>query len=427
MKKNDYILVILALILCVIFTIVVSKIRRGDNEPYIPETPITQNGNNEFDYKMIKITNEKFKDNYMISPLSIAYALSLVKEGAAGNTYTQIDNILGNYPLPTNINIKDKVGIANLLFINNIHKKDISKTYIKALEKKYDSELMFDDFKDPSKINDWIKEKTFDMIPKALDSISPEIVLGVANTVAMDIEWKNQFECNETTKKEFTKVDDTKLETSMMNASNDVYYIESNDAKGIIKDYAIYNKKTGNIENESSDDTIEFEFIAILPNKNIDEYMKVFNSSELNKLLESKKTSNEKLDINYSIPKFNYDFNFEGFKEALIELGISDAFNTNANFSKMVTKDSALQLYISDALHKSHIEISEKGTKAAAVTVFMLKDNALAIEEEKEVINIEFNRPFIYIIKEKNTNNIWFFGTVYEPIKWDDNKNCKVE
>jgi len=35
--------------------------------------------------------------------------------------------------------------------------------------------------------------------------------------------------------------------------------------------------------------------------------------------------------------------------------------------------------------------------------------------QEKEVINIVFDRPFLYIIKDKNSDNIWFFGTVYNP------------
>ena len=43
--------------------------------------------------------------------------------------------------------------------------------------------------------------------------------------------------------------------------------------------------------------------------------------------------------------------------------------------------------------------------------------------EPKTTIQIEFNKPFIYIIKDKNSDNIWFFGTVYEPLKWEENTN----
>ena len=53
--------------------------------------------------------------------------------------------------------------------------------------------------------------------------------------------------------------------------------------------------------------------------------------------------------------------------------------------------------------------------------------NAISMDP-KEKITIEFNQPFIYIIKEKNSDNIWFYGTVFEPLKWEENTNiCEIE
>ena len=78
-------------------------------------------------------------------------------------------------------------------------------------------------------------------------------------------------------------------------------------------------------------------------------------------------------------------------------------------------------------IHKSHIELSEDGTKAAAVTIIMLKDSAFHMTEEKKEYEVKFDKPFIYIIKEKHSNNIWFFGTVREPMKAEDNKACGFE
>ena len=126
--------------------------------------------------------------------------------------------------------------------------------------------------------------------------------------------------------------------------------------------------------------------------------------------------------INYSIPKYTYDFDYKQFQDDLKSLGMINAFNeNNADFSKMLNENSLLNLYISKSIHKSHIELSENGTKAAAVTIFIM-DKATGMIGD-ETINIKFNKPFIYIIKEKNNDNIWFFGTVYEPIKWEDNKD----
>ena len=92
-----------------------------------------------------------------------------------------------------------------------------------------------------------------------------------------------------------------------------------------------------------------------------------------------------------------------------------ERLSTKANFNYL-----APDIYVSDAIHKSHIELSESGTKAAAVTIFTFDKNAI-IEKTKETINISFNKPFLYLIKEKNNNNIWFAGIVYEPMKFEDN------
>lgn len=428
MKKGGIFLIILLLIVSVLIAFL---LRKEKTDLPVPDKPISEQTDNDFDFKMINETSKLHeKQNYLISPLSIAYAISMANDGASGNTKEQINKLMGDYVLDTTLSIKDKVGIANLIFINNKYKKDINSRYINILENKYNSEVLFDDMLTPDAVNNWVSKKTFDMIKKPLDSIDPETVLGLANAIAIDVEWKNKFECMSTLEEDFTKEDNTKIKTAMMHSSNDIAYIESNNAKGIIKDYAMYDKKTGQIVREKNDNTIELEYIAILPNTSVSEYMKTFNKNELNYLLTNKKEPSEKLDINLSLPKYTYDFDYKDFKEALINIGMSDAFDPEkASFTNMVNSDSQLHLYINQAIHKSHIELSENGTKAAAVTIFTFKDNAMILEEEKEEININFNKPFIYLIKEKNSSNIWFFGTVYEPIKWENNdkENCVIE
>ena len=74
-------------------------------------------------------------------------------------------------------------------------------------------------------------------------------------------------------------------------------------------------------------------------------------------------------------------------------------------------------LYVSDAIHKTHIDLNEKGTKAAAVTYFGLCKSTGIIKEKKSV-NIKFYKPFMYMIRDKDTNEMLFFGVVYKPNKW---------
>ena len=428
MKKGGYFIAIVLLILCVALAFLLRKEKTMD---ITSQKPIKTDINNVegFDFKIINETNNLYnKQNYMISPLSIGYALSLLKEGASENTLKQIEDLLDNYQLKNSFAIKDRMSIANLIFIRNKYKNDVSKDYITLLKNKYNSEVLFDEFKTPKAINDWVKEKTYNMIIDPVQSISPDFILGLANAIAIDVEWDNKFECTYTQEKIFTKENGSKMKTAMMHSSDDVVYIESDDAKGIIKNYAIYDKTTGKRVYEENENTVALEYIAILPNQSIDSYISELNNKKLDELYKSGKSANDKLEIHYSIPKYTYDFDYDKFKEALIDLKITDAFDASkANFQNMKNIDSLINPYVSDAIHKTHIELSENGTKAAAVTIFMMKDSAIFEPEEKEKITINFDKPFIYIIKEKNNNNIWFFGTVYEPMKWDNNKDCDIK
>ena len=110
------------------------------------------------------------------------------------------------------------------------------------------------------------------------------------------------------------------------------------------------------------------------------------------------------------------DYNLE-LKNDLIELGITDAFDEKlADFSMISDRN----LYVSDALHKANIDFTEKGIKAAATTVIYMTCEASIMEAKPVEINI--NKPFLYVIRDKNTGEIWFLGTVYEPNSWEDDK-----
>jgi len=351
----------------------------------------------DFDYNLIHLVNKNTK-NYLISPYSIGYALSMLKDGAKDETLTQLNELLGNTKYDKFENVEDRIGIANAIFIKNIYKDDISSNYLNTLKNKYDSEIIFNELINADPINNWVKNKTYNMIDKIIETIDKDFVLGLVNAIAIDVEWKTKFEEENTY--DGTWNNDKKV--SMMHSSNSVTYIENNKAKGIIKDY----KKYGDTE---------LEFIAILPNDNLQEYINNFNKEELDSILSNKKVPDSNLDIKLTIPKFSYDYQYEKLKDDLISIGVVDVFDgTKSNLRNMLTDDSILQLYASDVIHKTHIELSESGTKAAAVTFIPIFKNT-AMPQEKEVINIVFDRPFLYIIKDKNSDNIWFFGTVYNP------------
>jgi serine protease inhibitor len=98
------------------------------------------------------------------------------------------------------------------------------------------------------------------------------------------------------------------------------------------------------------------------------------------------------------IPKFKYNYS-KSLKDVLTAMGMSEAFTSGANFGRMSESING-PLYIDDIFHKTRIEVTEKGTKAAAVTYVMMMGQAARPQKEKKYI--ELDRPFVYMIVDKN-------------------------
>ena len=110
-------------------------------------------------------------------------------------------------------------------------------------------------------------------------------------------------------------------------------------------------------------------------------------------------------------------------KEALNKLGITDIFEEGkADLSNLTTTES----YISDALHKTNIDFSNDGIKAASVTLEGGRGGGdcgfdFTYKPPVEDISITFNRPYIYLVMDKDSGEVWFVGTVYNPTEYSKN------
>ena len=87
----------------------------------------------------------------------------------------------------------------------------------------------------------------------------------------------------------------------------------------------------------------------------------------------------------------------------LQRMGITNAFNANSNFSNI----SKEKVYISKIEQANYFNIDEEGTDAAAVTGTGFVSSP---GEPIEVKELQINRPFLFILKEKSTNTILFMG-----------------
>ena len=414
MNMNKYVYVITLFLICAL--ICTGCLKKENNQkkdkPKIPDIKYTGN----FNVDLIKLARRN--ENFLISPYSIEIALNMLKEGASGETRKQIESVIPDRNI-NDVSVKKRVNVANALFIKDKYKSKVKDKFKGILTGKYNSEVLYDEFKTPDVINNWVNEETDGMIKKILDNMDKDFVLGLANAIAIDVDWSFPFDCYNTKSEKFTNKDGKEVKVEMMHNTFDYKgfkYLKSDDATGIVIPYASYDKKTG----ENDADGSNLEFIGILPEDSVDKYINNLTEENLNKLLDSGKESSRDFEIKVSLPRFKYSYEIPNFMEILEEMGIKDAFSPdNANFTKIMDRENTDDnLYVSTAIHKTFIDLNENGTRAAAVTYFGIDKSAAAPSQPKSV-KIKFNKPFVYMIRDSKSEEILFFGAVYEPNLWN--------
>ena len=198
-----------------------------------------------------------------------------------------------------------------------------------------------------------------------------------------------------------------------LDKSTDFYFYSDDTIRVFAKDLKEY-------------DGVQLQYVGFEPQvQNLDSFVKNTNAAKLNqyisKLKELKPESFEEgyvTHVSGTLPKFKYDFNMD-LKEKLKSLGVTDVFDpSKADFSKLVNGSAYLQI----ALHSANIDFSEDGIKASATTMGGGYGNATFcpyIEKMKvKDIDVTFDKPYMYIVRNKNTGEVWFAGSVTEPLEY---------
>ena len=207
-----------------------------------------------------------------------------------------------------------------------------------------------------------------------------------------------------------------------MNNSKDIdKYFEIDGAKGVVLKYFSYDEN-GEKLYENPEKGTQLEFVGILPEGNAKDFVSSLTKEKLESIDKSYKDISNK-DFRLGLPRFKYEFKLEDFMEVLETMGIKDVFDPErADLTNMISRDGiskmdAENIYVSTAIHQTYIDLNEKGTKAAAVTYFGV-DKAGIAPMEREKIEVIFNKPFIYMIRDSKTKEILFFGVVETPNEW---------
>ncbi len=361
---------------------------------------------NGTDYSFLKL--EKTGQNIVYSPLSINNGLSLLSAGAEGRTKDEIDSVLFSAVIPKYQNIPDKLSLANAVFIRDTFKDSVLSAYTDEVQNNLNGEVLYDSFESTDNMDNWVKQKTFNLIDQIGVQVNPELKMVLSNALAIQMDWKNKFDPEETSSDFFYGLtDETEMEATTMHqktSSPDTKYYYDDEVTAL------------SMPLDTTSENVNLDFIAIMPSKSLVEYTKSFDEGDVDNIVNNFKPANEtEGGVLISIPKFKIDYSLN-FKEDLEKLGIKSAFTSEADFSKMSTSP----LSVGAALHKSNIDFSEDGVKAAAITVFSMKVISGQTKYDPQPIEITIDHPFLFLIRDASDGTIWFTGAVYQPNLWAD-------
>ncbi len=342
------------------------------------------------------------KENSMVSPLSVLLALSMTANGAKGNTLAQMEEVLCKGMSIDRLNAycrtyakslpdtpKAKLSIADSVWVRNGF--EVKDEFLGTVGAYYDADVYRAPFDGQTvrDINCWVSDKTDGMIDEVIDKISGDTVMYLINAIAFDAEWEKIYENTEVRDAVFTTGGGEEKKVSMMYSTED-YYVEDDKASGFVKNY-----RDG------------YAFVGLLPKEGVtlDEYIASLDGPAFIKMLDDKKTGT----VYAGLPKFESEYSLT-MNDALRAMGMTDAFAMGtADFSGICGNPDD-RIFINSVIHKTYINVDERGTKAGAVTVVEMKEGSAMMPSF--AYEVYLDRPFVYAIVDTGTNLPVFIGAV---------------
>ena len=350
---------------------------------------------NEFSRNLLLAVLEKEgMNNILVSPLSVIEALCTTARATGGNTRDEILSCISDgrsidemiralKMLTVKAEKSGSLKIANAVAVAERIRDTINKDFVRSLKEDLGGEL-FASAELAEDVNNWVKKNTNGMIDKLLDGPVETLIACILNAVAFESVWEEQYSEEDIYEDDFTNADGTVAKVEML-SSQEESYIENLRYTGFLKPY-----KGG-----------EYSFMALLPKNKTHRLMAHdLKSVNFTRLLRN----SMEVSVNAVMPEFKYTYGGD-ITDICRAMGIKRVFTSGADFSPMTANPAMADSII----HKAHIELDRKGTKAAAVTAVMLAEGC-AFELETKYVTLD--RPFVYAIMHNETGLPVFAGVV---------------
>lgn len=342
------------------------------------------------------------QDSKIVSPLSVAYLMGMLANGADGNTRQEVLTAIGCEGLQvTDLNALYKellqkagrldrqttVSIANYIAVNRQYQ--LRPAFVEAMKDSYQAGVESMDFSSPSalkRINGWCAKHTDGMIPSIIDQTDPAAVSYLMNAIYFNGTWEKKFKTGDTREESFRGYTRNIQKVEMMHQRSKFQYAEMPGYRAVLLPYG------GGT----------YRMTVLLPDedKSISDMMATIDTQALDTLYDKMETCK----VNLKLPRFTTETKLP-LNGIVSALGAPAIFSpAKADFSRFADG----RFYVSQMLQKAKIEVSEEGTKAAAVTAAVMLTSALPMEYRP--VDFIADRPFVYTISDRQSGALLFIG-----------------
>lgn len=390
------------------------KIVYAEADTSIFESEETRRAMTSFAADLFRKNTESGK-NSMLSPLSAYLCLSMCANGAGGITKSEMEKVLGldmdalnlycanlYSRINENKQLEEYLSTSNAIWYNDAYGIMPKKNFLDVNALYYGADLYKANFKNvnvAADVNLWISEKTDGMIEKMLDNVNEKAIMLLVNTLLFESRWAQAGGYNRTNV-DFTDSDGRTKSVSGFYSTGYSYFKSENfhafktayEANGIAF-YGILPTDDGKYGGKDVD---------------FDSVIAGFDANEMYGILNGRQR--ELYMVHAMTPCFKFDYEVQ-LSDYFAKNGMPSAFDMwGADFSNMYETTDAFNVYISNILQKTAIELDENGTKAAAATVIV---NATAMDPSQFTqIQMYLDRPFIFMIVDEVSGVPLFVGSV---------------
>merc|ERR1712012_871028 len=355
--------------------------------------------------------------NIVISPTSIHLALSLLYHGSASHTKDELKNFLKYNSIKESYiqnatqkllksygdkieEVKSRSTIENANTIFTDKHLNIKDSYKDDLAEYLFAEVQQVDFQEPVKsaqeINNWVQNKTRNLIQ---DLISPDLItddskLLLLNAIYFKANWVSNFDKLDTVSRPFrVKEGGVNKNVDIMTQTNLFQYKYNYDFQSQIISLPYQDEN--------------FAMIVFLPfekgNENVNKVINKVLEEDLNTIIRGM----EETEVDIFLPKFKLSYKSE-LVNVLQKKGLTNLFQ-NGDFSRITDEE---ELEVSDIVHETKIEVNEVGSEAAGVTGILL---GVRSGPSANVEQMVVDRPFVFVIHDKQNNIPLFIGKIAAP------------